>query len=266
MAGASDLLLPPHSANTAARVQHEGIADAGANEHAYHSRDEGALEDIIMTPTSGLELRVASGHILKAYGKGTMRVMEHLPASQRTAHLFSELASGSLVAVGKLAQLGHVVTYNKAGVTVTREDTGERVLHGPYDKERRLYYLDLEPVEAQAFALWESDATKEPIATASANLAITHTSDAAFVRFWHKVFGSPVVSTWCKAIDAGYLSFVKRLTAALVRKHDPVTGNTHNLASMFLSMEFRFGIGGKPHIPNLDIQFHSYAFTSTFTL
>ena len=222
------------------------MADAGANTNAFDAKDEGALDEVVKTPVSGLTLQVANGGKLQAYAKGVMRIMSHLPAGQRIAHLFQNLKSGSLVAVGKFAQLGSVVTFNKAGVKVIREDTGEVVLQGPYDPERGLYYVDLSPsslppaqetakaanegmteqpsADAQAFAIWEEDDAEEPFAIASANLAITHTGEAARVRFWHKVFGSPVLSTFIAAIDKGYLSGVPGgLTAALVRKHDPTS-------------------------------------------
>ena len=111
------------------------MADAGANTNAFDAKDEGVLDNVVMTPNDGLVLQVANGGTMRAYGTGTMRIMAHLPEEQRRAHLFDKLKSGSLVAVGKLAQLGHVVSYRKEGVTVTREDTGEVVLQGPYDKD-----------------------------------------------------------------------------------------------------------------------------------
>ena len=43
----------------------------------------------------------------------------------------------------------------------------------------------------------------------------------ALVQFLHRACFSQIVDTWCKAIDAGYLTTWTGLTSKLVRKHFP---------------------------------------------
>ena len=43
----------------------------------------------------------------------------------------------------------------------------------------------------------------------------------ALVHFFHRACFSPVVDTWCKAIDAGYFTTWPGLTSKVVRKHLP---------------------------------------------
>ena len=231
------------------------MADAGANIHALARKDQHTLDHVVLTPQNGLILNTASGSKLRAYGYGRIPSLQHLPTRTQTAYLFEDedLSSGSLLAVGELAQQGHVVTYRKGGVEVTSESTGDIVMQGTYDPARRLYFMDLDnmrlttsraasvtgdyypaihqpipqprktthlPPQDTAFAIY--DATDSPIAAASANLAISHNNIADKVAYYHKAFGSPPKDTLLKALDAGYLSGMPGgLTPAEVRKYLP---------------------------------------------
>ena len=48
----------------------------------------------------------------------------------------------------------------------------------------------------------------------------------ALVQFLHRAYFSPVVDTWCKAIDAGYFTTWPGLTSKLVRKYLPTSIET----------------------------------------
>lgn len=221
------------------------MADAGANINAFDRHDESVLDNVAMaTPGTGITLRVANGGKLQAYARGTMRLMPHLPPEHRTVHLFDGLTSGSLLSIGRLAQLGHTITYTASDMYVTRVDNNAVVLRGTYDSSKGLYYVDLSappPHEeapqqqptAQAttatqqvqlttdmsFAPWDEEAAYPP-AYASANLAIEHNTVRDMVIFYHKTFGSPPVSTFVAALDNGYLHGIPGgLTAAQARKY-----------------------------------------------
>ena len=56
-----------------------------------------------------------------------------------------------------------------------------------------------------------------------ANSAYHMNTLPALVQFLHRACFSPVVDTWCKAIDAGYFTTCPGLTSKLVRKHLPVS-------------------------------------------
>ena len=57
----------------------------------------------------------------------------------------------------------------------------------------------------------------------STNHVITHQHNADYVQFIHAVFGSPSISTFTKAISKGFLSFLPRLTTALVTANPPIS-------------------------------------------
>ena len=48
----------------------------------------------------------------------------------------------------------------------------------------------------------------------------------ALVQFLHRACFSPVMDTWCNAIDAGYFTTWPGLTSKLVRKHLPASIDT----------------------------------------
>ena len=54
-----------------------------------------------------------------------------------------------------------------------------------------------------------------------ANSAYHMSTLPALVQFLHRACFSPVVDTWCKAIDAGYFTIWPGLTSKLVRKYLP---------------------------------------------
>ena len=207
------------------------MADAGANTHSMAEEDEAALTDIVQTP-KGLILTVADGSKLQAYARGNLKIAEgRFPGSAGEAHLFRDLESGSLLAMGKFTRDGNQVTYTEDSVTVSKIATGEVLLEGYRDPWNKLYYIDLlgtpegESREGRRdkFERYQpSDENRD----AYANIAISHTGDYDFVRYWHRTLGSPTTATLIAAIEAGYLSFIPKLTAKMVRKHDPQSMET----------------------------------------
>jgi hypothetical protein len=203
---------------------HEGMADAGANTHSMAEEDEAALTDIVQTP-QGLMLTVANGSQLQAYARGNLKIAEgRFPGSAKEAHLFRDLESGSLLAMGKFTRDGNQVTYTEDAVTVSKTATGEVLLEGYRDPWNNLYYIDLMETESRQEGRRDTFERYQPSDEnweAYANIAISHTGDYDFVRYWHRTLGSPTTATFIAAIEAGYLSFIPKLTAKMVRKHDP---------------------------------------------
>jgi len=54
-----------------------------------------------------------------------------------------------------------------------------------------------------------------------ANAVLSLPSDNKYLQFTHASFGSPVLSTFQRAIRKGYISTIPRLTSALISKHKP---------------------------------------------
>ena len=71
-----------------------------------------------------------------------------------------------------------------------------------------------------------SAAHTRPQAYVFANRAYHMNTLPALVQFLHRACFSPVVDTWCKAIDAGYFTTWPGLTSKLVRKHPPPSIDT----------------------------------------
>ena len=57
----------------------------------------------------------------------------------------------------------------------------------------------------------------------AANAAIAKETVAERIAFLHWCAGSPPLSTFCKAIDAGFFRSWPQLTSKLVRKHMPTS-------------------------------------------
>ena len=48
---------------------------------------------------------------------------------------------------------------------------------------------------------------------------VPHATISQRIAFLHAILGSPILSTLCQSLDAGYLNFVPEITALLVRKY-----------------------------------------------
>jgi hypothetical protein len=115
-----------------------------------------------------------------------------LPPTACEAHIFPNLASGSLISIGQLC--GHGCTTHFDAATVTIRFRSQTILTGRQSPISRLWTLDL------------PDTTTTPLPTPSMNALVHNPNLAERIAFYHAAMFSPAISTWCDAIDAGHMT------------------------------------------------------------
>jgi hypothetical protein len=139
----------------------------------------------------------------------TQLSLPNLPVAALTAHVFDDLASGSLLSAGQLCDHGCEVTFTSTNVRVTRDD--QTVLQGQRSPHTGLWEVPIGKI-AESPEL-------EP--TCCVNFVTPTTAVADHIAFLHSALFSLALSTLCAAIDAGRLTTFPGLTAAQVRRHPP---------------------------------------------
>ena len=131
-----------------------------------------------------------------------------LPLAARRAHVFPALQNKALLSIGQFCDSNFTAVFHDIQVNLINDYT---TITGQRDPSTGLYYIDLPkpppgaPREVCPFAC----------------SAYEMKTKADLVQYLHLCDFSPVVHTWTKAIDAGYLATWPDLTSELVRKHLP---------------------------------------------
>ena len=155
----------------------------------------------------GLQVLLPSGTTITSTHRATLD-LPHLPLAARQCHLFPDLTSGSLISVGQLCDHGCTATFSADSVSVDLH--GRAVLHGHRTPATGLWHVSAPTPPATS-----------PLRPPAQLLSATHSSIAQRVAFYHAAMFSPTLSTWCAALDAGFLTTWPDLTAAQVRRHPP---------------------------------------------
>ena len=126
-----------------------------------------------------------------------------LPIDARLVHIFTSLASGSLLSIGQLAEHGCKEHFNKTHVYITKDD--RIVLVGHRSKETNgMWEMNMQPI------------TSTPT-TYKVNAIMKLPGVADKVNFYIACMFSPTIETICTDIDVGHLqSFPGHLTSAQV--------------------------------------------------
>ena len=136
-----------------------------------------------------------------------------LPKAAHTTHIFPSRQQRALISVRQLADTGFTSTFNDTSVVIIN---GTTTINGDSDlQEGGLYYVNLPPSKQLALS---------PPAYKSCYIALNAyemTTKRDLVQYLHCCAGFPVVSTWTRAIQAGYFATWPGLTVELVRKHLP---------------------------------------------
>jgi hypothetical protein len=152
-------------------------------------------------------------------------------AAQKETNLFSQFWE-PLLSIGLLCDYGCTAMFTRDAVTIQKDNAV--ILHGPREPHTGLWKIPLDP----ALPL-PTPATQIPVPYAAnytnhvhsdsdsgilrhqANSTYHQPTQAALVSFLHTAAGSPVPSTWVRAIHAGHFATWPGLTAELVHKHLP---------------------------------------------
>ena len=197
---------------------------------SYALMDTGATSHFVPTelatpaiPSSPMSVAQPDGSILVSKLTTTLP-FNHLalPATATTAHILSPL-SNSLLSIGQLCDNDCIALFTKDKAHVLRghESTQwlshlpshEVIMIGDRDTTDSLWHL---PLHCQ-----QSTPSNTQSCNASCNAILPLTTVAQHVAYYHACLGSPTLSTWCHAIDAGHLTTLPGLTTSQVRKHFP---------------------------------------------
>ena len=121
--------------------------------------------------------------------------------------------ASSLLSIGQLCDDGCVATFDKDSVVIAKDNTV--ILQGKRDPSTKLWMVDLNCSPTM------SPLPGPNVIQCAANAAIAQETVPERAAFLHWCAGSPQLSTWCKAIDAGFYRSWPGLTSKLARKHMP---------------------------------------------
>jgi hypothetical protein len=116
--------------------------------------------------------------------------------------------------MGQFCDSGCKIVLNKRFIYIYNEC--KVVLQGARLPVTRLWYLHLPASSAPSNTPLLLTAPSH-----CANAILPSGNLASCIAFYHAALFSPPVSTWCKAIDAGFLTTWPELTSTQVRKHLP---------------------------------------------
>jgi hypothetical protein len=152
-----------------------------------------------------------------------------LPTAAQQINLFPQYRE-PLLSTGLLCDHGCTALFTREAATIQKDNAV--ILHGPREPHTGLWKIPLNP----ALPL-PTPAPQSPVPSAAnntnhmhsdsnysilrhqANSAYHQPNQAALVSFLHATAGSPVPSTWVRAIHAGHFATWPGLTAELVNKH-----------------------------------------------
>ena len=180
------------------------------------SSDIGVLEDVTATE-HGIRIRLPDGSVLVSTHTANLPNKKLSPAARR-CDIFPGMVGQSLISIGQLCDGGCEAKYTKEDVTITLD--GETICTGLRSPATRLWEI---PLPFNASVDTGHNQLRGPDHTA--NNVIRLDSEAQFVSFVHKTYGSPTVKTFHAAVTKGLIK-VPGLTAAMIHRHPPDTANT----------------------------------------
>ena len=154
-------------------------------------------------------------------------LLNKIPEQGREAHRASGLMN-NLVSASVLVDAGCEVFFYKTGADISYN--GEIIVRGWRDLPTRLWRMSLLPdggnniVPSDANIIDDNSIPTIPPFLANSIFECTNTEH--LIKYYHATMGYPVISTWGRAIDAGYFRGWPSLTSKRVRRHIKVTTET----------------------------------------
>lgn len=196
------------SANTPSHST--AILDSGASGHYLLCTSPCRNKQPI---TNGLEVKLPNNATLTSTHTAEIQ-LDGVPSGAMQAHIFPQLGN-ALISVGQLCDYGCETSFNATECNVTNR-LGRCVLRGPRDQRTGLWRVDL----AAPTGALPSQNPQPPVQHELNSVYHTKTK-RELVQYLHAACGSPVPSTWIKAIENGNFATWPGLTTALVRKYLP---------------------------------------------
>jgi hypothetical protein len=166
----------------------------------------------------GVDVILPDGSSITSTHTALLQLPHILPIGARTAHIFPGLKSGSLISIGQLCDHGCSATFDSTQVRIHYQDkiimTGTRS-----HVTNHLWILELDDAPISYPSNEPQDILEPSIGTA--NNLMSYDTIAERIAFYHASLFSPVISTWCDAIDNGHFTTWPELSSAQVRKYLP---------------------------------------------
>ena len=143
-----------------------------------------------------------------------------LPMGAQQGHIFPSFPAGALISIGLLYDHGCTAHLNDRTITIVRH--GTTILKGYRALSFPLWRINLSP---PTFHQPHQLKNYAHIAQVLAQMAYTavlcapHVTIGQRIAFLHAALESPALSTLFQALNAGYLTSMPEITAALVRKY-----------------------------------------------
>jgi hypothetical protein len=143
----------------------------------------------------------------------TLQLHPSLPEAACKVHIFPTLQA-PLFSIGQLCDSRCNVLFLATGVEITYQ--GTTIINGYRNPSNNLWYVDL---GAAPTPIINSLMAQPPVHLCNSIGQPNTLADR--VAFYHTSCNFPVLSSWIKAVDAGFFTTFPDLTADLIRKFPP---------------------------------------------
>ena len=204
------LMVSPNTKQNTKVMNYSAIIDTAAT--GNYVTTECPVIDMKET-SHGVDVSLPDGSIMTSTHTALLKLPAILPIGARKADIFPGLKAGSLISVGQLCDNGCKALFETTQVKIYYND--QVIMTGKRSSEtNNLWLLEIDA------SLSTQDRTGDATIGTAYSL-VAHDTIAERIAFYHAVLFSPVVSTWCDAIDNGHFTTWPELTSAQVRKHLP---------------------------------------------
>jgi hypothetical protein len=197
-------------------------------------------------PTSnGIDVTLPNGVNITSSHTALLQLPHELPIGPCKADIFPGLKSGSLMSIGQLCDHGCTATFTATQVQIFHQ--GRLILTGHRSIDtNNLWMLQLDGMllanrDHVPSRQQESPKIMIEPTIGTANSMVANNTIADRIAFYHAAAFSPIISTWCDAIDNGHFTTWPELTSAQIRKHLPngsgpmIKGHLHQQRSNLCS-------------------------------
>ena len=203
------------------------LADSGASHVLIRECDQHVLNNREYTGDQDVPyatLKAASGHRIKAVGKGTL----HVGPIVLPAYIFKTVdLTSNLLGLAPFCDRDCTMTFTKTTVHIVHTLSNQVILTGHRPHGKGLWNVDLPPSNGDNEVIAPATPINQGIPGGQTQGVAHHMEqlDAGrYVRFVHAAFGYPCPTTFMKAVGAGFITGPKqfpRLTTKMVRRHMP---------------------------------------------
>jgi hypothetical protein len=197
--------------------------DTGATGHFFKVSTD--LDNIMPTSeNTRINVSLTDGTVITITHTGNLRI-PNIPLSARQAHVSPHLVSHSLLSISQLCAHGCKAIFTDTTVTITFDNTV--ITTGTRSTATGgLWTLTPIPPSTTSINHLPNNAVKSSV-NAMFHTTLAHDTITNRIAFYHATCYSPVLSTWCAAIDDGHFTRWSGLTSAAVKKHLPASMAMH---------------------------------------